>query len=163
MASLSPADIRTQIVEILNETVYFALGLKEILQDEHKALELQDMDSIVAAVDSKSACVHSLQLLDEKRIEFCTAQGFAPGPDQMPKLIEACDDGELIASRWGHLMIIAAESSAINMTNGAIIRVRQQQFESSLSLLRGVMPGMNTYGRHGGDSGDLGRQSLAEA
>ncbi len=163
MSSLSPSDIRAQIVEILNETVYFALALKEILEDERKALKLQDMDNIVAAVDSKSDCVRSLQRLDEKRIAFCSAHGYAPGPDQMPNLIDACDDGDLISNRWEHLMIIAAESSAINMTNGAIIRVRQQQFESSLSLLRGVMPGFNTYGRHGGDSGDLGRQSLAEA
>ena len=60
-------------------------------------------------------------------------------------------------------MTIATESSARNMTNGAIIRIRQQQFESSLAVIRGVAPGSDTYGRHGGESGDFGRQSLAEA
>ena len=81
----------------------------------------------------------------------------------MQELIDWCDESELISHRWEQLMVIAAESSAMNMTNGAIIRVRQQQFDASLSVLRGVTPGSDTYGRNGGESGDLGRRSLAEA
>jgi len=163
MTSLSRQDVRDQTVALLNDTIYHALGLKETLEEERKALEVQDMDQISATVDTKSACVQALMSLDRQRIELCTAYGFPPGPEQMPQLIDWCDESDLIKTRWDHLMVIAAESSAMNMTNGAIIRVRQQQFESSLSLLRGVVPGFNTYGRHGGDTVDLGRQSLAEA
>ena len=163
MPTASPAKARTQIVELLSDTVYHALGLKETLEDERKSLETQDLDDIAAAVESKTACVAKLQILDKTRTQLCESWGFAAGPDQMQELIDWCDDSELISNRWEHLMIIAAESSALNMTNGAIIRVRQQQFESSLSLIRGVTPGSDTYGRHGEESGDLGRRSLAEA
>ena len=60
-------------------------------------------------------------------------------------------------------MQLAAEGNALNLTNGAIIRLRQQQFETSLSVLRGVTPGSDTYGRNGEESGDFSRRSLAEA
>jgi len=163
MTAISANDARTQIVQLLSDTIYEALGLKESLEDETRALESQDLDGMSSAIDSKSASVASLQVLDKKRATLCAAWGFKPGPDQMQELIDWCDDSELISNRWQHLMIIAAESSTLNMTNGAIIRVRQQQFESSLSVIRGVTPGSDTYGRHGAESGDLGRQSLAEA
>ncbi len=163
MTALSPTEARDRFVDLLNDSVYQALGLKETLEDERKALESQDMESIESAVESKSTCVSSLQGLDRQRIDLCADCGFAAGPDQMLELIEWCDEDELIKNRWDHLMIVAAESSALNMTNGAIIRVRQQQFESSLSVLRGTSPGADTYGRHGGESGGFGHRSLAEA
>ena len=163
MSSLSSTEARSQIVELLSDTVYQALGLKETLEEERKALETQNLDDINTTVGAKSTCVEQLRVLDQKRIQFCNDCGFSSGPDQMQQLMEWCDDSDLIRNRWEHLLIIAAESSALNMTNGAIIRVRQQQFESSLSLLRGVKPGSDTYGPRGGESGDYGRQSLAEA
>jgi len=163
MPAVSPSEARTQIVELLGDTIYHALGLKETLEEERNSLESQDLDGIADAVASKTTCVARLQTLDKKRMQLCGSWGFAAGPEQMQAMIDWCDESELIANRWEQLMIIAAESSALNMTNGAIIRVRQQQFESSLSLIRGVTPGSDTYGRHGEESGDLGRRSLAEA
>lgn len=163
VATLSSSAARTEIVEIIGDSVYHALGLKESLTDERKALEKQDMDAVQLSVENKSACVEALHKLDKKRDELCRSLGFDSGAEQMPQLIEWCDDDDLISNRWQNLLIIAAESSALNMTNGAIIRLRQQQFESSLSVLRGVTPGADTYSRSGAESGDYGRRSLAEA
>ena len=163
MSRPSPADARSQLVEVIGESVYHALGLKESLEEERKALETQDMEALTAAVESKGVCVAELQGLDSKRVALCEAWGFGDSPEQMQELINWCDDSDLIANRWEHLMILAAEGSALNMTNGAIIRLRQQQFESSLSVLRGVKPRPNTYGRNGETSGDYGRSSLAQA
>ena len=159
----SKVDARSQLVELIGESVYNALGLKESLEEERKALESQDMEALNAAVESKSVCVEKLQGLDKKRVAQCRDWGFGDGPEQMQELIEWCDESDLIRNRWEHLMILAAESSSLNMTNGAIIRLRQQQFESSLSVLRGAEPRSNTYGRNGEASGDYGRSSLAQA
>ena len=163
MTTLSPSDARSQIVDIIDDAVHHALGLKESLEDERKALEKQDMDAIHMSVENKSACVEALRKLDQKRDELCQSLGFASGDEQMSRLVEWCDDGGVINNRWQRLMVIAAESHALNMTNGAIIRVRQQQSESSLSVLRGVTPGSDTYSRSGAEFGDYGRRSLAEA
>lgn len=162
--TLSRSEARTRFIDLLNDTVYQALGLKESLEEERKALESQDLERIEAAVESKSTCVRNLQALDEKRFQLCSACGFASAdPEQILQFIKWCDDNELVKNRWEHLMLIAAEGVALNMTNGAIIRLRQHQFDSSLALLRGVTPGADTYGWNGEESGSFGRQSLAEA
>jgi flagellar biosynthesis/type III secretory pathway chaperone len=163
MPRISRAEARSRIVDVIADSVSQALGLKAALEDERKALEMQDIDALDAVVNSKSTCAENLQVLDRKRGTLCQEWGFSDGPDQMQQLIEWCDEDGLISSRWERLMDIAAEGNALNLTNGAIIRVRQQQFESSLSVLRGVMPGSDTYSRNGEESGDSSRRSLAEA
>jgi flagellar biosynthesis/type III secretory pathway chaperone len=163
MPRLTPAETRTQIVDIIGESVLQALGLKESLEEERIALEDQDIDALNAVLSKKSTCAEQLQALDQQRGAICKHLGFQDGPDQMQQLIDWCDEDRLVSSRWAELVDIAAQGSALNLTNGAIIRVRQQHFESSLSVLRGVAPGSDTYGRNGEDSGDFSRRSLAEA
>lgn len=163
MPTVSPEKARKEIVELLSDTVYQALGLKESLEDERKALETEDMAAIERAVEVKSTCVEKLKVLDRQRDTLCKSWGFESGPDQMQSVIDFCDDANIVRNRWDHLMLVAAESSAMNLTNGAIIRVRQQQFESSLSLLRGRTPRIDTYGQRGKGTGDFGSQSLAQA
>ena len=163
MPDISRDAARLLIVDIIGDSVYQALGLKEALEDERGALEAQDMDALDAIVGSKTRCVEQLQRLDEKRATLCEQWGFAAGPHQMTELIEWCDEDQLISTRWEQLMVIAAEGSALNMTNGSIIRLRQQQFEASLSVLRGGTPGSDTYSRNGGEGNEYGSRSLAEA
>ena len=163
MTRPAPARVRAEAVDIIGDSIFHALGLKESLQAERDALEARDMDALQAAVSGKSACVENLHALDARRIELCESLGFADADGQMQELIDWCDEDDAVNSRWKHLMVIAAESSALNMTNGAIVRLRQQQFESSLSVLRGVSPGNDTYGRNGGTAGHADRSSLAQA
>jgi flagellar biosynthesis/type III secretory pathway chaperone len=163
MPALTTAAARQQIVELLDDNVHYALGLKTALENERAALEKQDVDAIAAVVDHKSSYIERLQVLDRRRDDLCQVLGFASGPDQMQQLINWCDDNEQIGNQWQQLMNIAAESRAINMTNGAIIRARQHQFEASLSVLRGVMPGLETYGRQGAESHDYSCRTIARA
>ncbi len=163
MTRPTPAEARAQAVEIIDDSIVYALGLKEILQQERSALESEDLAALQAALDGKTACVDTLRSLDQRRIDLCELAGFAGDAGQMQDLIDWCDEDDTVNSRWEHLLVIAAESSAINLTNGAIIRLRQQQFESSLAVLRGVTPGTETYGSSGSTSGRLDRSSLAQA
>jgi len=163
VSRISPAEVRSQIADIIGESVLHALGLRDALAEERQALERQDTEALVAVVDNKNNAAEKLQLLDRKRAGLCQLCGFGEGPDQMADLISWCDEDQHVSKRWQQLMDIAAEGNALNMTNGAIIRVRQQHFESSLSVLRGVTPGFDTYGRNGEENGDPGRRSLAEA
>ena len=163
MTAVTRDEARGRIVDLIGDCVYQALGLKEALQDERRALEAQDMDAMDAILATKTACTQRLQQFDQQRVELCRSWGFADGTHQMTELMEWCDEDQLISSRWEQLMVLAAEGSALNLTNGAIIRLRQQHFESSLSLLRGVVPGSDTYGRNGEENGDFSRRSLAEA
>ena len=163
MSRPSPAEARSQIVDIIDESVLQALDLKESLEDERAALERQDTDALHAVIVSKNDRAEKLGDLDRKRAALCQEWGFTAGPDQMDDLMSWCDESNALGSRWVELLALAAAGNTLNLTNGAIIRLRQQQFETSLSVLRGVTPGSDTYGRNGEESGDFSRRSLAEA
>lgn len=154
---------RDRLVDIIGNSVYHALGLKETLENERRALESQDMDGLNSAVESKSVCVDALRVLEDERRELCIAAGFEAGPDQMQQTIGWCDDDEAIANSWQHLMEVAVECNALNITNGSIIRGRKLQIESSLSIIRGGVAEADTYNRGGRDSNVPSQQALAEA
>jgi len=143
--------------------VFHALGLKESLEDERRALENEDLEALDAAVRAKSSCVGELQRLDRERSELASSAGFGPGPEQMDALADALDADETIRRRWDHLLEIAGNCNTLNLTNGAIIRMRKHQFDSSLAVLRGGGAETDTYGQHGTTSPAAGSRPIAEA
>lgn len=163
MSQLTPLEARARIVEVVGESVYHALGLKETLEVERTALESQDTESLYQAVAAKGECVGKLKQLEKRRAELCEASGFGNGPQQMEHMSEWCDEDSVVANCWSHLMSIAADCNALNMTNGAIIHVRQQQIESNLAVLRGADYNPDTYARSGAESAGLAQRSLAQA
>jgi flagellar biosynthesis/type III secretory pathway chaperone len=163
VSELEPDLFRSQVLDLLGTSVFHALGLKESLAEEKAALEQQDMDALDNIIESKSRCVTELQSLDNKRTALCVAAGFDAGPSQMDNVMLWCDADSVLANCWNHLMQLAADCNALNMTNGAIIRVRQQQIQSNLSVLRGHPAEAVTYGREAGGSAAHTQQSLAEA
>lgn len=163
MAHSATTEARRQIVEIIGNCVYHALGLMETLEEERKALEQQDMAALSTVIESKGRCVNDLRSVEEERKQVCIDAGFSDGPDQMVQMIEWCDDSSIVANCWQHLMDIAIECNALNITNGAIIRGRKQQIESSISIVRGGNPTMDTYNRSGTEPHGQHLRSIAEA
>lgn len=163
MSRPSPADARRQILDMLGDSVMHALGLKETLHSERRALEEQDTDALSELVQTKSDCVEKLSKLEQRRQQLCEAAGFMAGLEQMDQLVDWCDENSAISKCWLQLMEIAADCNALNMTNGAIIRMRSQMVDSSLAVLRGTDPNQNTYQRQGQDAAARNQRSLAEA
>ena len=156
-------ETRRRVVEILGDSVDQALGLKRALEAERDALEAEDTNALQAALTVKGRYVDQLQTLDQTRLRLCADAGFSEGPLQMQQMTEWCDEESTIAERWDRLVAIAADCNVLNMTNGAIVRMRRRQIESGLAILRGVRPGSDTYGRNGTEADGLGQRSLAEA
>ena len=159
----SPLEARNRLTDIIGECVFQALGLRESLQHERSALETQDTDALHDAVTTKSTIVQSLSLLESQRLELCKAAGFADGSDQMDQMTDWCDDESVVRNGWSHLMEIVSECNALNLTNGAIIRARQQMVESNLGVLRGAELEPDTYHREGRDNAAMNQRSLAQA
>ncbi len=163
MPPVRAADARREIAGIIGESVVQAEALKQALQDERVALEQRDTEALHAIVNRKNRCARKLTLLDEKIGGFCNDWGFSDGPDSVQRLLAWCDEHNELGQCWQTLMQTAVEGNALNLTNGAIIRLRQQHTESSLALLRGIATGPDTYGNKGEESGDFGRRTIAEA
>lgn len=163
MPSATKAETRARIVDNLGMSVLHAMALRESLLAEKSALESQDLAALDTVVQNKSRCVTELQTLDTERTKICAAADFEAGASQMQSLIAWCDEESVISNAWDQLMHVAADCNALNLTNGAIIRVREQQIRSSLSLIRGQAPESDTYGHPDRTSSGFEQRSLAEA
>lgn len=151
------------MLEVLGECVYQALGLRESLQDERHALEKQDNEALDSALTIKGVCVQRLRELDKRRTDICAACGFAAGPEQMERMLGWCDADSGIADHWRHLMDIVADCNTLNLTNGAIIRLRAQMIETNLAVLRGTQTVPDTYRREGASSAAMTQRTLGQA
>lgn len=163
MTRPSPTKARSRVVEVLGDSVLHVMGLKESLEQERAALEDQDTDALSDAVLLKSDCVAKLQDLESQRTGLCEGYGFEASPVQMDQLSDWCDEQDEIANCWHHLMQIAAECNALNLTNGAIIRARRQHIDTSLAVLRGTDQDSGTYQRDGAGYAARNQRPLAEA
>ncbi|MEM8682558.1 MAG: flagellar protein FlgN [Pseudomonadota bacterium] len=161
--TLSTDSARAQIVEILGCSIFHAKGLKESLGSEKDALATQDMDALMAAIEDKGTQVRELQVLDVKRGELCRESGFADGPEQMDRFTDWCDRDAEIARSWNQLLELADECNTLNLSNGAVIRVRRQQVDDGLSIIRGQALGAPTYGKNGVNRDGLAQRAIAEA
>jgi flagellar biosynthesis/type III secretory pathway chaperone len=158
-----PDSTRRQLVELIGRSVYQALGLKESLEDEFRALESQDMDALSGALENKTRCVEQLRLLEEQRQACCTAAGIAPDAEQMDRMTAWCDEDSVVADGWQHLLDVAAQCASLNLTNGAIIHARKQQIETGLAVIRGGSPDPAVYARSGVRPDRPSLRSLGEA
>lgn len=152
MGSRNPTSARTDILDIIGKSVFHAMALLESLRDETAALDAEDSDALMQAIDAKQICVDELKRLDDRRRDLCLQAGFDNGPFQMEELAAWCDADRSILNRWDHLMEVAAECNARNLTNGSILRMRQQHMESNLAVLRGDTSDTHTYHRDGKSS-----------
>lgn len=126
-------------------------------------LEAQDTEGLQQAVTTKGSCVDKLKTLENQRSALCLAAGFENGHSQMEELTEWCDEDLIIRNCWDQLIEVASECNALNLSNGAIIRARQQHFEINLAVLRGTDQDTKTYFRSGNSGPAMNQRSLAEA
>lgn len=153
---------REDLGRLLRTGVHCAIGLKEILNDERTALELQDTDALNETAVNKQLFLSRLEELEAERREICQASGFSAEPEAMEKLVEWCDTELLIHGYWDHFVDLAKECSDLNINNGAIINLRRQQIIGALSVIRGERQDSETYSRNGRDTSTSVKRVLAE-
>lgn len=162
MSQPAPADLRQAFADILGDSVLQAMGLKETLEQERAALEASDSAALDAAIVAKNRCVDRLQALEQRRGELCIEAGFGRDPEHMPAVIAWCDANDRVGAAWTELMTVAGACNELNLTNGAIVRLRRQHTDSALAVLRGADRDAGTYERTGSETTGRTQHSLAE-
>lgn len=163
MSTSTPAETRSRIQEILRDSVHWALGLKETLDQEREALEQRDIDALNQVAMTKEVLIRKLANLEVARAAASEEAGFGSSPAEMESLTEWCDKDLSTTNSWKNFREIANECDARNRTNGAIIRLRRQQIIDGLSLLRGDEHDSSTYTSTGSASSEIGGRALTEA
>jgi flagellar biosynthesis/type III secretory pathway chaperone len=161
MNRASPDECRSGLFHHLNEGIAALSQLDELLHSERQAITLRDSDAIVAVAGRKDECLQTLEKLENGRLTCCTGNGFATSAAAMDECLDWCDPQGALAELWSQYRQLAANCSTANLTNGAIIRTRQQQITAALAVLCGG-EAAQTYGPSG-NKGVSGSRALAEA
>ncbi len=159
---MTPAECRSALGHVLDQSIARAKELKEILDTERAALVAADADDLSGTAVAKRDCVIAIEELERRREDIVSRAGFDPGADDMPALISWCGSTEL-SSAWHRYLDVAKDCSEMNASNGAIINMRRSQIQSTLSLMRNGHAEGDVYGPDGGGSDSLGSRSLTEA
>lgn len=152
--------IGTTLRELLDDGIRGATGFAQDLRAELDALETEDIDALQAAAAGKQSRLEALEGVEAGRRRLLAEQGLADDAGGMRALIDAADTDGSLAERWRRYLKVADDCKQANLTNGAIIRLRQQQVTSALAALAGAEP--QTYGPGGSERPGASRQ-LAEA
>ncbi|MEO1244372.1 MAG: flagellar protein FlgN [Pseudomonadota bacterium] len=153
------------IAQILKRSIDAASNLHAALELERESLEQQDLDGLERAMNEKAARLESLAELEQQRSALCREAGLRDDdPEQMHKLVAPLDERDAVAEQWQRLLELAAECQTLNLGNGSVIRIRQNQLGDRLAVLRGVSAdGPSTYGKNGNGPAQAAQRSLAEA
>ncbi len=163
MSRASPEETRARLERVVSDSISCARGLKKALADERRALEDRDTDALGRIVERKDARLKELFALEKTRAGVCVDAGFGADPDAMLRVVEWCDHDATIQTDWGRFRELAEELGSLNLTNGAIIRLRRKQVSDALALLRGDDGVTDTYGPDGASGIAGGGRALIEA
>ena len=160
---MTPDECNDALKENLSESLRHASDLRSLLSDEREALSQTDPDALSDTAVQKRICIEKLEALQQSRVEMSAACGYGRQPADIAELVRHCDRDDVLSRSWTQFLDIARECSDMNSSNGAIIRVRQAQIKSAISLLRDGSTDADTYGPNGRDGDDSRSRSLAEA
>jgi flagellar biosynthesis/type III secretory pathway chaperone len=161
MNRASADECRNGLYHHLNEGIAALSQLDELLLSERQAVTRRDSDALVEVAGRKDDCLQTLEKQENGRLKCCAGSGFATSAAAMDACLDWCDPQGALAGLWSQYRQLAAKCSTANLTNGAIIRARQQQINTALAVLCGGEPAQ-TYGPSGNE-GLSGSRALAEA
>ncbi|MGB5247051.1 MAG: flagellar protein FlgN [Woeseia sp.] len=160
MDPVTQSAARARLGRMFESGIAAATAFAMHLDAERKALEAQDLAALEQAARDKQHCLLTLELLENERAALLEESGYQNNHDGMRDLQNWCDRDGALAGQWQSYLQVASKCQQANMTNGAIMRLRQQQIASAIAALSGCSP--QTYGPKG-DNGNRGSRALAEA
>ena len=150
-----------ELHRILDRSLDCANRLEDLLRDERSALELQDTEKLRTVTTSKELCVQCLESLESERATLCEAAGHDASESGMKDMLRWCDRSSVVTPIWNRLLQSARQCKALNLTNGAIGRLRYEHLMSALAVLNGGSSDTPLYGPEGQESARFEQRALA--
>ncbi len=131
-------------------------ALKTCLLEERSALSGRDPQALEEAISEKARGLRA----------FAAALGAqnTPNAKALRDVVQANASGDdAAAPRWQAFLALAEACNALNLSNGAAIRLRQRQVGNGIALLRGEKTPTETYGPRGAAADGSAGRPLTEA
>jgi|GEM_PF-2299093 len=132
------------VSDIIEAQIACTARLVEVLDSEHTALLVNDLEGLHQACLAKAmAAAHLQQLGDRMNLK----SGNAATRVAMEGFLGQLDGASTLLQRWQDLGRLAGRCNTANLANGALIEVREAQVRGALAALQPETPAL--YGRHG--------------
>lgn len=149
---------------LLGEQVTLTDKLVHLLQDEYEVLKHRDAGNLDDITQQKQQLVEMLEIANHQWQDALHKSHIKITLAEISEGLRQCDPENKydLLSAWEQLAQLAKECQRQNMVNGAILVLRQQATQQTLDILRGKLPGEDTYGpaghtKNGGDSKSLAK------
>jgi flagellar biosynthesis/type III secretory pathway chaperone len=126
---------------LLGEEAVLLSELEALLDRETEALRNDDLAGIERVGHERHRCIEALMRIDSERRVACRMLGLTDGRTQFEQLLDRCDPGGSLKSRWLAGLEIAARCKDRNDRNGAVVSAKLRRVEALLMTVRG---GQNT-------------------
>lgn len=159
-ANTGPDATGTRLAMLLAKGLAAAERLEELLSEERKALESEDLAAIEQLALAKKGELLTLEDLERERVNLLKTRAETPDSAAIDAIAREATGNGSLGQAWQDYLAAAGRCQRANQTNGAIIRLRQQQIARVLTALSGDRPA--TYGPNGPGRPQHSR-ALAEA
>lgn len=119
-----------------------------ILQKEQDALIQGEVENLDLLASIKVKMLKQLTSFGEQRNHYLASRGLAPDSKGMDAWL-ADGANSKVASIWSEALRLAKIAQQLNQTNGAIITMRLQNYQSAFDALQGAAGAATLYGPKG--------------
>ena len=145
-----------KLIEVINDEVRIFNELLETLQQEQKALVIDDLDAIEAAAAQKQAAVIAGRELENRRTALVSqlsgALNVSPQKANLACLIDALDggeEGEELARMREVMLELNGRIRDTNENNAFLIRQSMRYTDRCIDILTGQSEQRRMYGKFG--------------
>ena len=135
----------------LDRQISTMAALRDILEEEHQALQLRDPDTLLSISERKTACLKEAERVQQQlqALELPTAQETAN------------PDNQSLNQQREELDTLTRLCQELNTVNGKLIGRQKTRIETSLRILRGEPESPEVYGPSGTRAGKINSRLLA--
>lgn len=125
------------------ESIIKAMGqaltrLLETMRQEAQALATPGTPNVESILQQKATLLETVSELEQSRQDFCTEAGLDPAPEQMLTQLSPAGTQTKVAQTWDQVLHLLDGCQQQNLTNGAILQLRQRFTLGALGILRGA-------------------------
>jgi len=136
--SLQPAAERTRLDVAIDAMHQVLTLLLELMRQEAEVLAAPGTAHIEKILEEKQRLLETVNELEQTRQSACVESGLDPNPAQMLHQIIAAGAGTPSREKWDDALGLLESCQQQNLTNGAILQLRQRFTIGALGVLRGA-------------------------
>lgn len=155
--------LRQRISALVQQEIRCIQALNSALDEERQALTDRDAQRLEQSIAAKQTQLGALEALESQRIARLTAAGYGNDSSAMASYLSATDANDQLNTLWTELVNLLRTCRDNNVVNGGVIEASRHRAQQALAILRGQIPGTQTYDPAGRATQNNASRTLGKA